>query len=144
MTNLTDRKWRKLKYHTIRKGVKFQIIKECSPTVNQDKGTIEFLYISIFLQCRQQRLTWGRAKKINQNYPEWDMNLGPFDYYANAVLTELIQHLFASLNFMAFIKSSSIDSGNDQSPKYEVVHETKLILEISCPTHICLAQSVDH
>ena len=32
--------------------------------------------------------------------------------------------------FMAFIKSCSIDFRNDQSPKCEVVHETKLTSEI--------------
>ena len=45
---------------------------------------------------------------------------------------------------MASIKSCYIDSRNDQSPKCEVVHETKYTSEISCPTHTCLAQSVEH
>ena len=45
---------------------------------------------------------------------------------------------------MAFIKSCSIDSRNNQSPKCEVVHETKLTSEIFCPTRIMLAQSVEH
>ena len=44
--------------------------------------------------------------------------------------------------FMTYIKSYSIDSRNDQSPKREVVHETKLTSEIFWPTHTRLAQSV--
>ena len=43
---------------------------------------------------------------------------------------------------MAFIKSCSIDFRNEQSPTCEVVHETKLTSEISCPTDSCLAQLV--
>ena len=43
---------------------------------------------------------------------------------------------------MAFIKSRSIDSRNEQSPTCEVVHETKLTSEISYPTDSCLAQLV--
>ena len=42
---------------------------------------------------------------------------------------------------MAFIKSCSIDSRNDWSPKYEVVHETKLTSEIFWPIHTRLVQS---
>ena len=42
-----------------------------------------------------------------------------------------------------FIKSCSIDSRNNQSPKREVVHETKLTSEISFPTDSLLAQSVE-
>ena len=45
---------------------------------------------------------------------------------------------------MAFIKSCSIDSRNDQSPKCEVVHETKLTSEVFWPTYTRLAQSVEH
>ena len=45
---------------------------------------------------------------------------------------------------MAFIKSCSIDSRNNQSPTCEVVHETKLTSEISCPADSCLAQLVEH
>ena len=37
-------------------------------------------------------------------------------------------------------KSCSIDSINEQSPKSEVVHETRLASEIFCPTCSCLAQ----
>ena len=47
--------------------------------------------------------------------------------------------------FMAFIKSCSICSRNEQSPICEVMHETKKITsEISCPTDSCLAQLVEH
>ena len=42
-------------------------------------------------------------------------------------------------DFQILIKSCSIKSRNDQSPKSEVVHETKLILKISYLTHVCLA-----
>ena len=45
---------------------------------------------------------------------------------------------------MAFIKSCSIDSRNEQSPTCEVEHETKLTSEISCPTDSCLAQLSEH
>ena len=44
---------------------------------------------------------------------------------------------------MAFIKSSSINSRNNQSLKCEVVDETNLTSEIPCPTHTCLAQTVE-
>ena len=42
------------------------------------------------------------------------------------------------------IKSFSIESRNDPSPKSEVVHETKFSLEISYLTHACLAQLDQH
>ena len=61
------------------------------------------------------------------------------DHHANALLTELSQHLIASLNHHC-----SFDSRNNQSPKCEIVDETKLTSEMSCPTHTCLAQSVEH
>ena len=44
----------------------------------------------------------------------------------------------------ALIKSCSIDSRNELSPRCEVVHETKLTSEIFFPTDSCLAQSVEH
>ena len=44
----------------------------------------------------------------------------------------------------AFIKSCSINSRNELSPKCEVVYKTKLTSEISLPTDSCLAQSVEH
>ena len=42
------------------------------------------------------------------------------------------------------IKSCSIESRNDPSPKSEVVHETKFSLKISYSTHACLAQLDQH
>ena len=45
---------------------------------------------------------------------------------------------------MAFIKSCSIDSRNEQSPTCEVVHERKHISEIFWSTHTRLAQLVEH
>ena len=43
-------------------------------------------------------------------------------------------------DFQILIKSCSIESRNDPSPKSEVVHETKFSLKISYSTHACLAQ----
>ena len=43
-----------------------------------------------------------------------------------------------------FIKSCSIDSRNEQSPKCEMVHETKLTSEISFSTDSFLAQLAEH
>ena len=48
---------------------------------------------------------------------------------------------------MAFTKSCSIDSRNEQSPTCEMVHETNkahFSSEISCPTDSCLTQLVRH
>ena len=42
------------------------------------------------------------------------------------------------------IKSCSIESRNDPSPKSEVVHETKFSSKISYSTHVCLAQLDRH
>ena len=47
-------------------------------------------------------------------------------------------------DFQILIKSCSIESGNDPSPKSEVVHETKFSLKISYSTHACLAQLDQH
>ena len=41
-------------------------------------------------------------------------------------------------DFQILIKSCSIESRNDPSPKSEVVHETKFSLKISYSTHACL------
>ena len=47
-------------------------------------------------------------------------------------------------DFQILIKSCSIESRNDPSPKSEVVHETKFSLKISYSTHACLAQLDQH
>ena len=47
-------------------------------------------------------------------------------------------------DFQILIKSCSIESRNDPSPKSEVVHETKFSLKISCSIHACLAQLDQH
>ena len=47
-------------------------------------------------------------------------------------------------DFQTLIKSCSIESRNDPSPKSEVGHETKFSLKISYPTHVCLAQLDRH
>ena len=84
----------------------------------------------------------GKSKnKFVKNCPQWGLKPGPPDLQSNALATELSQHSVASL---LIIKSCSIDSRNDQSPTCEVVHETKLTSEISCPTDSCLAQLVRH
>ena len=45
---------------------------------------------------------------------------------------------------MAFIKSCSIDSRNEQSPTWEVVHETNKAHLIPAQQISCLAQLVEH
>ena len=47
-------------------------------------------------------------------------------------------------DYQILIKSCSIESRNDPSPKSEVVHETKFSLKISYSTHACLAQLDRH
>ena len=47
-------------------------------------------------------------------------------------------------DFLILIKSCSIESRNDLSPKSELVHETKFSLKISYSTHACLAQLDRH
>ena len=47
-------------------------------------------------------------------------------------------------DFQILIKSCTIESRNDPSPKSEVVHETKFSLKISNSTHACLAQLDQH
>ena len=47
-------------------------------------------------------------------------------------------------DFQILIKSCSIESRKDPSPKSEVVHETKFSLKISYSTHACLAQLDQH
>ena len=79
------------------------------------------------------------AKKI---YLQWGLNPGPLDHHVNVLLTELSQQLVVSLNLQG-IKSCSVDSRNDQSPRCEVVHETKFTLEIYCQKHTWLARSVE-
>ena len=46
--------------------------------------------------------------------------------------------------FESFVKSCSIECGNDPSRKSGVVHEIKFSSEIPYPTHLCLAQSPSH
>ena len=47
-------------------------------------------------------------------------------------------------DFQILIKSCSIESKKDPSPKSEGVHETKFSLKISYSTHACLAQLDQH
>ena len=53
-------------------------------------------------------------------------------------------HVLKVSNFQILIKSCSIESRNDPSPKIEVMHETKLSLKISFSTHARLAQLDQH
>ena len=56
----------------------------------------------------------------------------------------LSRHLLTVSDFQILIKSCSIESRNDPSPKSEVVHETKISLNISYSTHACLAPLDQH
>ena len=56
----------------------------------------------------------------------------------------LSRHVLTVSNFLILRKSCSVESRNDQSPKSEVVHETKFSLKISYLTHACLAQLDQH
>ena len=47
-------------------------------------------------------------------------------------------------DFQIFIKSCSVESRNEPSPKSQVVHETKFSLKTSYLTHVCLAQLNRH
>ena len=52
--------------------------------------------------------------------------------------------MLAVSNFQILIKSCSIESRNDPSPKSEMVYETKFSLKISYSTYACLAQLDQH
>ena len=54
------------------------------------------------------------------------------------------RHVLKVSDFQILIKSCSIESRNDPSPKSEVVHKTKFSLKISYSTHACLAQLDQH
>ena len=56
----------------------------------------------------------------------------------------LSRHVLTVSDFQILMKSCSIESGNDPSPKSEVVHETKFSLKISYSTHACLAHLDRH
>ena len=56
----------------------------------------------------------------------------------------LSRHVLTVSDFQILIKSCSIESRNDRSPKSEVMHETKFSLKISYSTHACLAQLDQH
>ena len=58
--------------------------------------------------------------------------------------TVLSRHVLTVSDFQILIKSCSIESRNDSSPKSEVVHETRFSLKISYLTHACLAQLDQH
>ena len=71
------------------------------------------------------------------------MNSQPLGHHSNALPTERSQHSVASLNLHDLYKV--IDSGNEQSPTCEVVHETnKAHFRNLCPTDSCLVQLVEH
>ena len=54
------------------------------------------------------------------------------------------RNCFIFPDFLILIKSCSIESRNDPSPKSEVMHETKFSLRIFYSTHVCLAQLDQH
>ena len=56
----------------------------------------------------------------------------------------LSRHVLNVSYFLIIIKSCSIESRNDPSPKSDLVHETKFSLKISYSTHACLAQLDRH
>ena len=56
----------------------------------------------------------------------------------------LSRHALKFSDFLILIKSYSIESRNDPSPKSEVVHETKFSLKLTCSTHASLTQLDRH
>ena len=56
----------------------------------------------------------------------------------------LNRHVLKVSDFQILIKSCSIESRNDISPKSDVVYETKFNLKICYSTHACLAQLDQH
>ena len=63
-----------------------------------------------------------------------------FYAYSNALPTQPICHSLPVSDFQTFIKSCSIESRNDPSPKSEVEHETKFTLRIFYSTHVWVAE----
>ena len=61
-------------------------------------------------------------------------------HWSDAYPTVLGRHVLIVSDFQFLIKSYSIESRNDPSPKSEVVHETKLSLKISYSTHVKLSE----
>ena len=66
------------------------------------------------------------------------------DWVENVELVVLSRQVLTVSDFQILIKSCSIESRNDQSPKSEVVHEAKFHLKISYSTHVCLARLNRH
>ena len=57
-------------------------------------------------------------------------------YKSDAYPTLLSRHVLTLSDLQILMKSCSIESRNDPSPKNEVVHETKFSLKISYSTHV--------
>ena len=72
------------------------------------------------------------------------MNPQPPDHQSHALPTVLARNLLCVSIIKACITSCSIDSKNNQSPKFVVMHETKLTSEISFQTDSLLAQLAEH
>ena len=102
---------------------------------NTNLTFLSFLY-KLVLRC---------LKKLN--CLQWDLNSQNWPslvYKSDAYPTVLSRHVLKVSDFLTLIKSCSIESRNDSSPKSEVVHETKFSLKISYSTHACLVQLDRH
>ena len=71
-------------------------------------------YHSLFSDKNPGRIlpTLTEKSKV-KNVPPWRLNAGHIDPHANALLTELSQHLIVSLHFYGLYKSCSIDFRHD-------------------------------
>ena len=105
---------------------------------------VEFFYNSLFSAISWQNPASIDGEEQNKKLPPvviWIHNLRIMTLMLWQLSKVYIQ--LPAWIIMAFIKSCSIDSRNNQSPTCELVHETKLTSEISCSTETCLAQSVE-
>ena len=106
------------------------------------KTYLSFHIIRLFLPNSGRILPALTEKRKIKNCPNGDWTRTSWS--SCQCSTEWTKSTFSCQSKSPWPLSCSIDSRNDQSPKCEMVHETKLTSEISCPTHIWRTQSEEH
>ena len=137
--NSSTGKWTHVTKSVINKSIQWTFCKQDTELQLTNCIPILVFHDTRFCQIMRQIFTQGRAKKNHQK--STPVGIEPRTSGSSCQCSTNIQ--LAAWIFMAFIKSCSVDSRNCQSPKFEVVHETKLTSEIFCLTHTRLAHSVE-
>ena len=124
---------------------KGRISADILPLLSKYIAAIEFFYNSLFSARSWQNPASIDGKEQNKKkLPPVGIELTT-SWSSIQCSTDWAKSLFGCLcELLRLLKSCSINSGNNQSPKCEVVHEAKLTSEISCPTHTWLAQLAEH